>query len=121
MAVVVAGGAGFLGSHVCDALLAAGNEVVCLDNLSTGRARNVEHLRDERDFRYIESDIVEPLPDALGHVEAVLQLASPASPPGYRERPIETLRVNAEGTRRLLELAHAQGARFLLASTSEVY
>ena len=120
MRYVVAGGAGFIGSNLCERLLDLGHEVVCLDNLSTGRARNIEHLRSHPAFEHIAHDIIEPLP-GLGAVDAVLHLASPASPPGYQNLPVETLRVNSEGTRRLLELAREQGARFLYASTSEAY
>ncbi|MFN8557680.1 MAG: UDP-glucuronic acid decarboxylase family protein [Dehalococcoidia bacterium] len=118
MHVVVAGGAGFIGSHLCRRLLADGHEVACLDNLSTGRRVNIAELEANPAFRFVEHDVTEPMPF---EADAVFHLASPASPPGYLRRPVETLRVNSEGTRHLLEQAHRNGARFLLASTSEVY
>lgn len=120
MRILVAGGAGFIGSHLCDHLMAEGHEVVCLDNYLTGRRANIEHLLGAPRFRLLRCDLIEGVPD-LGQVHRIYQLASPASPPGYREHPIETMRVNSEGTRHLLELAERDGARFLLASTSEVY
>jgi dTDP-glucose 4,6-dehydratase len=118
--VVVTGGAGFLGSHLADALLARGDEVVVLDNLLTGSMRNIEHLVDRPDFTFVlhdvSTDIVVP-----GTVDAILHLASPASPVDYLEHPIQTLKVGSLGTHNALGLARAKGARFLLASTSEVY
>ena len=118
MRVVVAGGAGFIGSHLCRRLLAEGHEVLCLDNLVTGRRANIAALEDVPGFSFVEHDTIEPLEFVA---EAIFNLASPASPPGYLERPLETLRVNSEGTRNLLEQAQRNGARFLLTSTSEVY
>jgi len=118
MRVVVAGGAGFIGAHLCRRLLADGHEVLCLDNLSTGRRRNIEELEGSGRFHFVRHDVVEPYDF---RAEAVCHLASPASPPGYLRRPIDTLRVNSEGTLHLLERSSALGARFLLASTSEVY
>jgi len=118
--VVVAGGAGFLGSHLCDRLVARGDEVVCIDDLSTGRADNVRQLDAHAAFTLVVADVSAEVP-VDGGVDAVCHLASPASPPAYLERPLETLAVGSEGTRRLLELAERCGARFLLASTSEVY
>ena len=118
MRVVVAGGAGFIGSHLCRRLLADGHDVLCLDNLVTGRRANIAALEDVPGFGFIEHDAIEPLPF---EADAIFNLASPASPPGYLERPLETLRVNSEGTRNLLEQAQRNGARFLLTSTSEVY
>jgi nucleoside-diphosphate-sugar epimerase len=118
MRIVIAGGAGFIGSHLCRRLLADGHEVVCVDNLSTGRRTNIAGLEDERGFTFMEHDVVAPLTLDVG---AVFHLASPASPPGYLRRPVETMRVNSEGTLHLLELAERCGARFLLASTSEAY
>jgi dTDP-glucose 4,6-dehydratase len=120
--VVVAGGAGFLGSHLCDRLIARGEDVVCLDDLSTGSKENVAHLLENDRFRLIVTNVSENV--ELGDdepVEAVCHLASPASPPAYLARPFDTLSAGSEGTRRLLELARAHEARFLMASTSEVY
>jgi nucleoside-diphosphate-sugar epimerase len=117
---LVAGGAGFIGSHLCARLLDEGGDVLCIDNLSTGAAGNVEHLRPNPRFAYFEADIVQPLPD-LGRFDAVFNLASPASPVGYMRRPLETARVNSRGTENLLDVARAGGARFLQASTSEAY
>ncbi len=120
--VVVAGGAGFLGSHLCDRLIERGDTVVCLDDLSTGSRDNVAHLQGHDRFSLIVTDVSEKvgLEDA-SKVDAVCNLASPASPPAYLARPLDTLAVGSEGTRRLLELARVHGARFLMASTSEVY
>lgn len=120
MRYLVAGGAGFIGSHLCERLLREGHEVLCVDNLLTGRRSNVEHLPDWPGFTFIEHDVVYELPP-LPPVDRVYHLASPASPPGYRLRPIETLRANSEGTRQLLEVAAGNGSRFLYASTSEAY
>jgi nucleoside-diphosphate-sugar epimerase len=120
MISVVAGGAGFLGSHLCIRLLSEGHEVVCLDNLSTGRISNVASILSHPRFRFLQLDIIEPLPSPF-RVDRIYHLASPASPAAYQKRPVETLRVNSEGTWRLLELASQAGARFLFASTSEVY
>jgi nucleoside-diphosphate-sugar epimerase len=121
MRVVVAGGAGFLGSHLCDALLARGDRVVCLDNLSTGRAANVAHLADRPDFELVVADVTAELPEIGGPIDAVMHLASPASPVDYLAMPLETLRVGSVGTHRLVDLARRRDARFFLASTSEVY
>ncbi|MDJ0768713.1 MAG: SDR family oxidoreductase [Ilumatobacter sp.] len=120
--VVVAGGAGFLGSHFCDRLLDRGDHVICVDNFSTGRRTNIEHLAGHDRFRSIDHDVVQPGLDAqLDRVDGVVNLASPASPPEYLRRPIDTLDVGSIGTHRLLDLAVERGARFFLASTSEVY
>lgn len=120
MRFVVSGAAGFIGSHLCDRLIAEGHEVVGLDNLLTGSRRNVEHLAGHPRFRFLERDVTQPV--ALeGEVDGVLHLASPASPRDYLDHPIETLDVGSLGTRNLLELARRHGARFLLASTSECY
>ena len=120
MRVVVTGGAGFLGSHLCEALLARGDAVVCVDDLSTGAAENVAHLRAEPGFELVVADVSTGA-GLAGPCDAVLHFASPASPPQYLARPLETLAVGSEGTRHALELAAAHGARFVLASTSEVY
>ncbi|HTY73695.1 MAG TPA: UDP-glucuronic acid decarboxylase family protein, partial [Actinomycetes bacterium] len=117
---VVTGGAGFLGSHLCDRLLADGWHVLCLDNLSTGTTANIAHLADDPAFAFERVDVSAPF-DVAGPVDAVLHFASPASPVDYQQLPIETLRVGSEGTRHALDLAREKGARFLLASTSEAY
>jgi len=118
--VVVTGGAGFLGSHLCDALLARGDRVLCVDDLSTGVIENVSGHAGNRSFELLVSDVSAAL-EVEGPVDAVLHFASAASPPDYLARPLETLAVGSEGTRRALALARHHGARFLLASTSEVY
>ena len=120
--VVVAGGAGFLGSHLCDRLIERGDHVVCMDDLSTGSKGNVAHLIDHERFTLIVTNVSEKVDvgDA-DRVDAVCNLASPASPPAYLARPLDTLAVGSEGTRRLLELARTHEARFLMASTSEIY
>jgi dTDP-glucose 4,6-dehydratase len=118
--IVVTGGAGFVGSHLCDQLVARGDDVVCVDNLSSGRRVNVEQLLDHERFTFIEADVCKDLP-VEGHVDGVLHLASPASPPEYLRMPLETLDVSSIGTRRALDLARANDARFFIASTSEVY
>lgn len=120
MAILVAGGAGFIGSHLVERLLNEGHEVICLDNFLTGRRANVAHLQGRPGFALLEHDIIEPLAE-LRDIEAVYHLASPASPPGYQRHPVETLRVNSEGTRHLLDVALANNAPFLFASTSEAY
>lgn len=117
---MVMGGSGFLGSHLCDRLLERGDQVVCVDDFSTGRPENVAHLSEHPAFSLVEADVSVSLP-VDGPVRGVLHLASPASPPDYLARPLATLAVGSEGTRRGLELAEREGARFLLASTSEVY
>jgi len=120
--VVVAGGAGFLGSHLCDFLIARGDTVIALDDLSTGSRENVAHLAEEDRFTLVVTDVSQDV--SLGSddpIDAVANLASPASPPAYLQRPMATLAVGSEGTRRLLELAERHGARFLMASTSEIY
>ena len=118
--VLVAGGAGFVGSHLCDALLAQRNRVICVDNLQTGSRANIEALNNHPDFRLIEHDVC----DALvidEPVDQVFNLACPASPPQYRADPIHTMMTCVVGTGNLLKLAEQHGARFLQASTSEVY
>jgi dTDP-glucose 4,6-dehydratase len=120
--VVVAGGAGFLGSHLCDFLVGRGDFVVCLDDLSTGSRENIAHLLGDERFSLIVTDVSEKVElDDESKIDAVCNLASPASPPAYLARPFDTLAVGSEGTRRLLELTRAHDARFLMASTSEVY
>src|SRR4051812_24269486 len=111
MKTVVAGGGGFIGSNLCRRLLQEGRQVVCIDNFVTGRHSNVDGLQDYPTFELIEADIIEAdLPD-LGPLDEVYHLASPASPPGYKQKALETLRVNSEGTRHLLDLAARGGAR----------
>jgi nucleoside-diphosphate-sugar epimerase len=117
---LIAGGAGMIGSHLCQAMLQDGHEVVCLDNLSTGRAANLaEFIRHPR-FTFIQHDVTRELPD-VGRVDRVYHLASPASPIGYQRLPVETMLANSVGTQRLIERALASGGRFLFASTSEIY
>jgi dTDP-glucose 4,6-dehydratase len=118
--VVVTGGAGFLGSHLCDSLLERGDEVVAIDNLSTGRLQNIEHLFGRDGFTYARHNVSNYV-WVPGRVDAVLHFASPASPKDYLELPIQTLKVGSLGTHNCLGLAKDKGARFLLASTSEVY
>jgi dTDP-glucose 4,6-dehydratase len=116
---VVTGAAGFIGSHLCEELLARGHSVVGIDNLLTGDMRNIAHLRD-RDFQFIRHNVTQYI-DVDGPVDAVLHWASPASPIDYLELPIQTLKVGSLGTHNALGLAKAKKARFVLASTSEVY
>lgn len=120
MRAVVTGGAGFIGSHLCERLLHAGHDVVCVDNLMTSSADNIEHLMGERHFQFCCWDVTQGL-DVPGPVDAVLHLASPASPVDYLKLPLETLRVGSAGTWHALDLAAAKRARFLLTSTSESY
>ena len=117
---LVTGGAGFLGSHLCDRLLAEGYEVVVFDNLLTGSTDNLAHLLDEPRFRYVNYDVCEYL-YLDGPLDVVFHMASPASPIDFPTKPIQILKVNGIGTHRALGLARAKGARFLIASTSEVY
>ena len=117
---LITGGAGFLGSHLCDRLLREGWEVLCLDSLLTGDGVNLSQAREHPAFRFVQADVSDELP-VEGSVDAVLHLASPASPVAYQRHPIETLRVGAVGTERALEIAERDGATFLLTSTSEVY
>ncbi len=117
---VVTGGAGFLGSHLCERLLAEGYRVVAVDNLVTGRMDNIQHLLGREDFEYLRHDVSKPF-EIEGPVDRILHFASPASPIDYLELPIQTLKVGSLGTHNALGLAKAKGARFLLASTSEVY
>jgi dTDP-glucose 4,6-dehydratase len=120
MRVVVTGGAGFLGSHLCEALTKRGDTVVCLDNLSTGRLVNLDRLRDNPRLTFVECDVSRGV-DVSGTVNAVVHLASPASPPEYLRLPLETLAVGSRGTEHAITLAQRHDARFVLASTSEVY
>jgi dTDP-glucose 4,6-dehydratase len=117
---VITGGAGFIGSHLCERFLSRGHEVVCVDNLVTGSRANVEHLRADPRFALVEHDVSRPL-EVAGPVDNVLHFASPASPVDYLHLPIQTLKVGSLGTHNTLGLALAKKARYLLASTSEVY
>ncbi len=117
---VVTGGAGFLGSHLCDRLLAEGHQVIAIDNLITGNVRNISHLFGKEHFAFVKHDVTEYM-FIDGPVNYVLHFASPASPIDYLKLPIQTLKVGSLGTHKALGLAKAKGARFLLASTSEVY
>ena len=118
MRVLVTGGAGFIGSHLCDRLIAEGHEVIAVDNLITGRLVNITHLDGNPRFTFIKHDVTEPLDLP---VDQIYHLASPASPTGYMRHPIETHLVNSIGTLNMLRLALARGARFLFTSTSETY
>jgi nucleoside-diphosphate-sugar epimerase len=124
--VVVTGGAGFLGSHLCEALIDRGDHVVAVDNLLTGSLGNIAHLRAHERFTFVQADVIDGIPVPDGPVHAVLHFASPASPnprspKGYLAHPLATLRVGSEGTRHALDLARRHGATMMLASTSEVY
>ena len=120
MIVLISGGAGFVGSHLCDRYLADGHRVLAVDNFITGQKANIEHLLCRTDFRFIEHDVSTPL-FLDERVDRILHFASPASPVDYLQLPIQTLKVGSLGTHNMLGLARAKGARFLLASTSEVY
>lgn len=120
MRIVITGGAGFIGSHLADRFLSEGHQVVAVDNLITGDLRNVEHHRDNPNFEFINQDISEPF-TVPGEIDWVLNFASPASPIDYLKLPLETLKVGAYGTHNALDLAKAKGAKYMLASTSEVY
>ncbi len=117
---LVTGGAGFLGSHLCDELIARGNRVICVDNFETGSLANIEHIRDPEAFRHVQTDIIEPY-FIDEPVDYIFHLASPASPIDYLRLPLHTLKVGSYGTHHTLGLAKAKRARFLIASTSEVY
>ncbi len=118
--VLIAGGAGFIGSHLCERLVREGRHVICMDNLVTGNLRNIEPLLQCPGFTVIQHDVAKPLP-SLPDVDAIYHLASPASPTAYQRYPIQTLVAGSDGTHQLLKLAARNDARFLFASTSEVY
>jgi dTDP-glucose 4,6-dehydratase len=120
MRVLITGGAGFLGSHLCDRLIADNHDVIVFDNLLTGRVENIEHHLGNERFKFIKQDVTEYL-HVAGQLDAVVHFASPASPIDYLQLPIQTLKVGSLGTHKALGLAKAKTARFLLASTSEVY
>lgn len=119
--VLVTGGAGFIGSHLCDKLVSEGYRVSCLDNLLTGSKKNIEHLMDNPNFNFIEGDVVQSLEMMGTQLNYIFHLASPASPIDYQNYPEETLMVNSMGTLNVLKLAKKSGAKVLIASTSEVY
>lgn len=120
MRILITGGAGFIGSHLCDYFLARGEEVIAMDNFITGSPDNIAHLKDHPRFRFIRHDVTETI-HVDGYIDAVMHFASPASPVSYMAYPIQTLKVGALGTHKACGLARAKGARFFLASTSEVY
>jgi len=120
MKVLVTGGAGFIGSHLCEKLLNDGHRVICLDNLCTGKKENIAHLLHNKSFTYLQHDMTDPLA-IKEEIDYLFHLASPASPVDYQEMPIETLLTGSSGTHNALELAKEKGAVFLLASSSEVY
>ena len=122
MRILISGAAGFLGSHLTDLLLDQGHTVVGVDNFLTGRPVNVEHLRGHERYSLVEHDLIHPLGDKIdGPIDRIYHMASPASPKGYYENQVATMKVNSQGTWLLLELALEKGARFLMASTSECY
>jgi len=120
MRILITGGAGFIGSHLCDYFLARGEEVIAIDNFITGSPDNIAHLKSNPRFTFIRQDVTDYL-RIEGYVDTILHFASPASPVSYLAYPIQTLKVGALGTHKALGLARSKGARFLLASTSEVY
>ncbi len=120
MHILVTGGAGFIGSHLCEKLLVLGHHVTAVDNLLTGSLDNIKHLMDNKDFQFARYDVVESVP-SQGRLDAIFHLASPASPVGYWTYPLETMLVNSTGTHNVLKLAATTGARYLLTSTSEAY
>ena len=120
MRILITGGAGFLGSHLAESFLSEGHQVICMDNLSTGKVENVAHLMRNESFTFIKYNVCDYV-HVEGHLDAVMHFASPASPQDYLDMPIATLKVGGLGTHKALGLAKAKGAKFLLASTSEVY
>ncbi|MDQ3928685.1 MAG: SDR family oxidoreductase [Chloroflexota bacterium] len=125
MHIIITGGAGFIGSHLCDTLLAQGHEVTVVDNFLTGNRANIAHLEGQPNFRLIEQDITEPVGEdwlrGLGNVDAIFHLASPASPADFTTMPLAIAIINSQGTHNVLEWAKYLNARFLIASTSEAY
>ncbi len=117
---IVTGGAGFLGSHLCESLLNQGHEIICIDNLITGAQRNIKHLTKNQMFSFVQHNVAKPF-ETNEKIDFIFHLASPASPDRYQENPIETISANAFGAHNFLVLAKRTGAKFLLASTSEVY
>lgn len=120
MRIVITGGAGFLGSHLTDLLLGQGHEVVGVDNFITGKPRNIEHLKGNPHYSFIEHDVILPT-EITGPIDRIYHMASPASPIGYVKHQVATMKVNSQGTWNMLELCEKKGARFLMASTSECY
>ncbi len=118
MKIVVTGGSGFIGSHLCTRLLKEGHSVLCVDNFITGSERNIAPLRNNPHFSFLLQDVTQPF---AFEADAIFHLASPASPVGYMNHPIETILVNSQGTYQMLEQAKKQSAMFLMASTSEAY
>jgi UDP-glucuronate decarboxylase len=116
--ILVTGGAGFIGSHLCEKLLKDGNEVICLDNFFTGRKENIAHLAENPSFEVVRHDVIEP---SLLEVDQIYNLACPASPVHYQYNPVKTIKTNIMGTLNMLGLAKRVRARILQASTSEVY
>ncbi len=121
MRIIIAGGAGFIGSHLCGFYCSQGAEVICLDNFITGRQKNIQHLRNKKKFTFQKVDVTKDLPKFKGKVDLLYHLASPASPVDYQRFPLETLKVGSVGTENLLRLALEKKAVFVLASTSEIY
>lgn len=119
--VLITGGAGFIGSHLCEKLLKNDYSVVCVDNLITGSKKNIENLMNNANLEFIEADVINSLTQPLSNIDYIFHLASPASPVSYQENPEETLLVNSRGTLNLLKFADSLGAKILIASTSEVY
>mgnify|MGYP001599536591 CR=1 FL=1 len=120
MKILITGGAGFIGSHLCDRFIADGHYVVCVDNLLTGSLKNIAHLKKEKKFKFVNHDVTKHI-KVIGSVDAILHFASPASPIDYIKLPIQTLKVGSLGTHNALGLAKEKKAKFLIASTSEVY
>jgi len=120
MRILITGGAGFIGSHLCDRLIKEGNSIVCMDNLITGKKENIGHLLDSPSFEFIEHDVTKYI-DIKGDIDYVLHFASPASPVDYLKYPIKTLKVGSLGTHNALGVAKEHKAKFMIASTSEVY
>ena len=118
--ILITGGAGFIGSNLCEKLLNENNKIICVDNLFTGSIKNIEHLLNNPNFEFINHDIIDPL-EIKGNIDEIYNLACPASPPKYQDNPIKTLKVNFLGVLNMLELARTKQARFLQTSTSEVY
>jgi nucleoside-diphosphate-sugar epimerase len=121
MKIIVTGGAGFIGSHLCERLLKEGNNVICVDNLGSGNIENIQHLLPNKNFRFIKHNVIEPLQRIEGKIDQIYHLASRASPIDYQEYPVETALANSVGTDRMVNLALDKNARILFTSTSEAY